>query len=139
MKTKGKNDSTTANAVLPVTKERLNKYGEKATRLYDEPRILRMEDAFSWDHTDDSIETHELNVERGIRSVAFLLEYLAQGINPISEWATLGLASCLDFCADEAAAAQRSRKIEEQFQLDIRDPKTAERLKQMNKNISRAS
>src|SRR6202021_1794002 len=121
MKTKRKNNSTVSNVALPVTKKRLNKYGEEATRLYNEPRILPLEDAFSWDHTDDSVETRELNVERGIRSVAFLLEYLAQGINPISEWATLGLASCLDFCADEAASAQRSRKIEEQFLLDIRD------------------
>jgi len=121
MKTKRKNNSTVADVALPVTKEGLNKYGEKATRLYHEPRILRMEDAFSWDHADDSIETRELNVERGIRSVAFLLEYLAQGINPISEWATLGLASCLDFCADESASSQRSRKIEEQFLIDIRD------------------
>ena len=129
MKAKRKNNSTVSNVSPPVTKKRLNKYGEEATRLYNEPRMLRFEDAFSWDSSDESIEVRELNVERGIRSVAFLLEYLAQGFNPISEWATIGLASCLDFCADQAAFMQRSRKIEEQFQLDIRDPKTAKRIK----------
>jgi hypothetical protein len=127
MKKKRKNKSTVAPVALPFNKQ-LNKNGEEV-QLYNGPRMFRIEDAFSWDSSDESIETRELNVERCIRSVAFLLEYLAQGINPISEWATLGLASCLDFCADEAASAQRSRKIEEQFLLDIREPADVKTIK----------
>ncbi len=70
---------------------------------HPQERMWTMEDAFSWDGTR-SMESDELDLERGVRSVAFLLQYLSEGGNEeIDGFVAQDLGRCLNFCAEKSA------------------------------------
>jgi hypothetical protein len=54
------------------------------------------------------VSRDELNLERGIRSVAFLLDYLSEDGNTAVDGCTAqGLMNCLRFCASEASRLRK--------------------------------
>jgi hypothetical protein len=68
-----------------------------------------MEEAF-----DNLCETNgnreELNLERGIRSVAFLLSYVSEdGNTEVDGFIAEGLGKCLSFCAKESVRLRSFR------------------------------
>jgi hypothetical protein len=70
-------------------------------------QMWTMEDAFEWDGYG-SLKTDGLDLERGIRSVAFLLEYLSEaGNKEIAGFVAQGLGRCLSFCANKSAHLQK--------------------------------
>jgi hypothetical protein len=70
-------------------------------------QMWTMDDAFGWNGYG-SLETDGLDLERGIRSVAFLLEYLSAGGNEeLDGFVAYGLGECLSFCAKKSARLQR--------------------------------
>jgi hypothetical protein len=66
-------------------------------------QMWTMEDAFDWDGGGD-LKSAGLDLERGIRSVAFLLHYLSDaGNETIDGYVAQGLGRCLNFCAKQAS------------------------------------
>jgi hypothetical protein len=56
------------------------------------------------------VSREELNLERGIRSVAFLLDYVSEdGNTAVDGYVAQGLMTCLRFCASEAARLRKWR------------------------------
>ncbi len=77
-------------------------------RLPAHPReqMWTMEDAFDWDG-GGNLKSAGLDLERGIRSVAFLLQYLSDGGNEeIDGFVAEGLGKCLTFCAKKVSDLQ---------------------------------
>ncbi|HXN99303.1 MAG TPA: hypothetical protein VN881_09540 [Candidatus Acidoferrales bacterium] len=91
---------------------------ERSGNLPERPeeRMWTMRDAFAAaPGTMFDLETQELGVERGIRSVAFLLKYMSEdGNEEIEGYVAQGLGLCLDFCADQADRVREGRKFREQ-------------------------
>jgi hypothetical protein len=70
---------------------------------HPQEQMWTMEDAFEWDGFDD-LKSAGLDLERGIRSVAFLLQYLSEGGNEeIDGFVAQGLGRCLNFCPEKSA------------------------------------
>ncbi len=70
-------------------------------------KMWTMEDAFAWSGFGD-FESNGLDLERGIRSVAFLLDYLSEGGNEeIDGFVAQGLGRCLTFCAKKASGLRK--------------------------------
>jgi hypothetical protein len=77
--------------------------GEAEMKEKTETQMWTMEEAFAWSGFGD-VESNGLDLERGIRSVAFLLHYLSEGGNgEIDGFAAQGLGRCLTFCAKKAS------------------------------------
>jgi hypothetical protein len=94
--------------------------GENNSRLRERhEQMWTLEEAFDGDRgpkgsipaetgiiNDTSRE--ELNLERGIRSVTFLLDYVSEdGNTTIDGYVAQGLMKCLRFCASEASRLQK--------------------------------
>ena len=66
----------------------------------EEPKCS-LEEAFSWFYEFDGMDQGAVNLERGVRAVAFLLTWCSEiGNEPVDGNAANGLARILDCCAD---------------------------------------
>ncbi len=87
---------------------------EKCASMPPEPQKVTLAEAFDYFNVPDqssSPELTEINLERALRSVTFLLEWLSHhGNEAVDGFAAHGLAQVLDRCAERVSHPRAARR-----------------------------